>query len=266
MIYPMGMTQIKFALITLCIASYSWGANRAHSNMIGVSQGVSAPSQTSTINYSRGFTAENPAGVIYQTQGRLTGQYDTSNERSGFGGELGIGNGQYGIAGGYYEPCDGCDSQTQGALGISVSQMAIGLRFGRNLSGAGLLFNPHGQHRFGFTAELSRPGGVDEQITSLAGGYSYFTNGFSFSLDASQRTFRTGLVDEDVIMVTPGIALYFNKLSFSLSYDRFINDTVAGFPKDHLWFGLGYGEAGSWYLNVYNDYYNRWSAALSFFF
>ena len=77
----------SFILLT---SQFLWAADMGHANMIGVSQGVSAPTQTSNINFSNGFTSENPVGVIYQTQGRISGQYDTGNGNSHAGGEVGI--------------------------------------------------------------------------------------------------------------------------------------------------------------------------------
>ena len=64
-------------LISLLFLSVTLQARLSGSaNHLAVGQGISSPTQTSVINFSSGFTHENPVGVTYQQSLRISGQAD----------------------------------------------------------------------------------------------------------------------------------------------------------------------------------------------
>lgn len=237
-------------------------------NLLGVGQGISSPTMTSTVNFSKGFTSENPVGVIYQEKIRLTAQGDTGDNRNdGLGGELGIGNGQFGAAIGYYNrDCEGCNDNIAGAIGISFGMVGMGLRVGEDITSAGVLINPKGKHRFGVMADLRDPDGENNKVTSLGAGYSYVEQQLTFSLDASKLDYQNNMINSDAIWVTPGVSMRFNMVSISLSYDFYVNKEDGSTYDNDLWMGIGFGKADQWHVALYSDYTNEWSAAASFFF
>src|SRR6056297_2752899 len=132
---PKGGFKMKtFFFVSLFIsifASLPAMATEQH-HLLSISQGISSPALTNSVNYSHGFTHQNPTGVIYQTTARLTGQYDSGDtdsgsDNNGYGGELGVGNGKYGIAGGYYtRDCDNCEGDGAGSVGATFSGVGLG--------------------------------------------------------------------------------------------------------------------------------------------
>ncbi len=265
-----------FLLLSVLFPSllFARGPSGDNSNWLGISQGTSSPTRTSTLNFSNGFMPENPVGVIYQQGVRLTGEGDhgddsQGNDNAGFGGELGIGDGQYGLAVGYYNrDCESCDGDFVGALGVSFADVGLGIRFAEELYSAGLIFNTHGKHRFGLMAQLNDPDGDDNNISSFGAGYSYNGDRITFSVDAAKRSFENDSAFDDTILVTPGLAVHFQMLSFSLSYDHFVDEDPND-PNgrgDDLWFGVGFGDKTDWYVAIYHDYVNEWSVSASFFF
>jgi hypothetical protein len=234
------------------------------SNKIAVSQGVSSPSSTSTINFSNGFTIENPVGVLYQDGIRLTGQFTNGNSTS-IGGEAGIGNQGFGAAVGFTSfDCDGCDSRASLAVAGEFRGIGFGLRFGENLYGAGVIVNPGGQHRIGFVADVND--GNDLTVTSFGAGYSYVSKSFSFSVDASNATFDSDAIEDTLILLTPGLSFHIDFISFTVSYDIRINDDNDTSSDNDLWFGVGINTSQSWNVMVYSEYANDLAVAASFYF
>ena len=254
-------------------SQYGRRSSNDNSNWLGISQGTSSPTRTSTLNFSNGYMPENPVGVIYQQGVRLTAEGDhgddnQGNDNNGFGGELGIGDGQYGLAVGYYNrDCDNCEGDFVGALGVSFSDVGLGFRFAEELYSVGLIFNTHGKHRFGLMAQLDDPDGDDNNISTFGAGYSYNGDRVTFSVDAAKRDFENDNNFDDTILVTPGLAVHFDSLSFSLSYDHYVDEDPNNPPQDDdLWFGVSFGDKQDWYVAIYHDYVNEWSASASFFF
>lgn len=259
-------------LIFLVVFSFlfvpqAFSANKT--NLLGVGQGISSPTQTSTVNFTNGFTSENPVGVIYQDKVRATAQGDTGDDASGdaLGGEVGIGNGQFGFAVGYYSrDCNNCDANISGALGVSFSGVGVGIRVAEDIMSAGVLINTNGKHRFGLMADLNNPDGDNNNVTSFGAGYSYVEQQITFSLDASKMDMENAGVNDDAILVTPGVSLRFNMVAISLSYDLYVNKGTGSTYDNDLWLGVGFGKADDWHVAIYSDYVNEWSAAVSFFF
>ena len=136
----------NFLLLSIIFSFPAYSAGKSGSNLLAVSQGISSPAVTSVVNYSSGFTHQNPVGTIYQNGVRLSGQYDADSS-DGKGAELGAGNGKYGLALGYYEhDCNSCDEDIAGAVWGSLGKVTLGARFedGINTFGAGIaLVNSH---------------------------------------------------------------------------------------------------------------------------
>ncbi len=252
------MKKLIFGLIFL------FSQNLLASNKIGISQGVSSPSSTSTINFSNGFTIENPVGVLYQEGIRLTGQFTNGNSTT-IGGEAGIANKRFGAAVGVttYD-CDGCDSRASLAVGGEFRGIGFGLRFGESLYGLGVLVNPHGQHRIGFVADVNN--GDDVTISSFAAGYSYVSQSFTFSVDASNATFDDDNIEDTLILLTPGLAFNIEFITISVSYDIRLNDDNNTSSDNDLWFGVGIAPSDSWNVMVYSEYANDIAVAASFYF
>lgn len=239
---------------------------------LAVSQGISSPTITSPVNFSHGMTFNNSAVAaqlqdIYVSAEADTGDDDNGNDDTGFGGELGLGNGTAGIALGYYKrDCEDCDGRLGGIAGIGGDSVAFGVGFREeDTYSAGLLFNPRSQHRFGFTADFYK-NDLDEEsdLRSYGAGYSYVGNSFIFALDASKRDSENDNPNDDVIMVTPGLEVHGDWLALSVSYDAYVNDDNDTHDDD-IWVGVGIN-GKSWNLALYHDYVNEWSAALTFWF
>jgi hypothetical protein len=265
------MQLITIFLFGLLISVQSFASN----HMIPVGQGISSPTITSTVNYSNGFTQENPAGVAYQNSIRLSGHFDfgdhdddsSTDDIDGFGGEFGVGNGQYGFALGYYErDCDTCEEEVAGALGAFFGGFGIGLRFEEELYSAGIFLNPTGQHRLGAVVDLNDPDGEDNNITSYGVGYAFVHQGFTFSLDASKRDYETPTTNEDMIMVSPGLMVRIDKFALSVTHDSYIEEDEGAEVEDNTWWGFGYGSDQDWSIGFYHDYVNEWTVVGSLYF
>jgi hypothetical protein len=258
-------------------------AGEVHSaNLIAVGEGTSSPTLTSTVNYSIGYTHENPVGVIYQNSIRLTGEYDqdggddtsSGNGSDALGAELGYGGGSWGLAVGYRKrDCDGCDGTAAGALGLSLGDIGFGIRFQEDIYSVGFLFNANGTHRIGIMAELAEENEEDSvaEMHAAGIGYSYVASSFTFSLDASGRETKDDDTADELLSVTPGLMVRGGPLQVS------VNDHITFRDKDDsstsneddtkhdFWWGIGIG--ASWgHLAVYGDYVNELAVAGSLFF
>ncbi len=213
--------------------------------------------------------SENPVGTIYQPGFRLTGEYDRNNGE-GYGGELGYGQGVWGVAAGYYSrKCDRCEGRVAGALGVDISGLALGIRFEKDVQTLGVLINPQGTHRVGLMAEVNKRSSNTSNVTAYGGGYSYVDSSFTFSLDASSRTYE-GNANDKRILITPGLMLRADIFQVSvndkITLNRDKNDSSQRSGEDHdFWGGLGIG-GESFHLAVYGNYVNEVALAASLFF
>lgn len=256
--------------VTFATAASAHAASIKDTNLLAVGQGISSPTSTSTVNYSTGYTSENPIGTIYQNGVRLTGEYDTGDVIKAYGAELGYGQGEWGIAVGHRKAdCTGCEGVTAASMGIVVAEVGVGLRFSEDISGAGLLFNPNGTHRVGLNGELNKSGGTGSNVTAYGLGYSYVASAFTFTLDASARTFENSTVNDKRIQLTPGLVLRADIFQVSINDRITLNkdkNNALHNDKDHdIWFGLGFG-GDSWHLAIYSEYVNDVAVAGSLFF
>lgn len=266
------MKVILSMLLTL-MAYDAFAMDSKNTNLIAVGQGISSPTTTSTINYSSGYTAESPLGTLYQNGFRITGEYDSKDGNDGnkaYGAELGYGQGKWGVAAGYRKSdCTDCKGVTSGAVGVDVSDLGIGFRFTENISGAALLFNPHGVHRFGLMAELNTSAGSGSNVTAYGLGYSYVATQFTFTIDASGRSFENKTVKDDRIQVTPGLMLRADIFQFTINDKITLNkdkNNAAQDDRDHdVWFGAGLG-GDKWHIAAYSKYVNDFAVVGSLFF
>jgi hypothetical protein len=266
----MAYIIMVLALITGLSSAQS---NETTANHLAIGQGVSSPTLTSTINFSSGYTDENPVGVIYQDGLRLTGEYDQNGTKA-YGGELGYGKKSWGIAGGYRKrDCNNCEGDAAGAVALSIGDVGFGIRFAEDLYAVGLLFNSHGKHRLGFMAELHDSDGSNNNITSFGAGYSYINNQITLTIDASKRTYESTAIRDDTVLVTPGLMLRADILQVSVNDRITVNNTTnntaprttTNDPQHDFWFGIGVGDK-NWHIAAYSDYVNEFALAASLFF
>ena len=241
-----------------------------NTNLIAVGQGISSPTSTSTINFSSGYTSESPLGTIYQGGFRATVEYDSNDNTKAYGAEVGYGQGDWGAAVGHRKSeCTNCEGTTAGAVGINVSNFGVGLRFGKDLSGAALLINPHGDHRFGFMAELNNGGGSGSNVTAYGLGYAYVAAQYTFSIDASSRSFENKLIVDNRMQITPGLMMRVDIFQLTINDKITINrdkNNTAQNDSDHaFWFGVGLGSDTA-HIALYSHYVNDFALAASLFF
>jgi len=241
-----------------------------NTNLIAVGQGISSPTSTSTINYSSGYTSESPLGTIYQNGFRLTAEYDKTDSTEAYGGEIGYGQGEWGIAAGQHKTdCSGCKATSAAALGLNISDIGVGIRFAEDIYGVGFLFNPRGTHRLGIMVEANSTAGNGKDVTSYGVGYSYVETNYTLTLDASKRSFEDKSVDDDRMQLTPGIMLRADMFQISVNDKITLNkdkSNSAQNDKDSvLWLGLGIG-GDKFHLAIYSDYVAELALAGSVFF
>lgn len=230
----------------------------ADPNLLAIGQGISSPSRTSTINYTNGWTNENPVGAVYQKMIRLTGQFSTKNSNNTIGGELAAGNGNSGFAAGFEDECDGCSANYGISLATNLSGIGMGVGFNDGEYSLGFITSPTGIHRLGFQLDVNKS--VTSNMT-YGFGYSYVTPGFRFTVDASKRSFGP---NDGAILVTPGFSLQMNFISLSVSYDTIVNSN-SGNGGD-LWAGIGFGTGSGWHLALYHQYDREIAVVGSLFF
>jgi hypothetical protein len=241
-------------------------AAESDENLVAIGQGVSSPNSTSTVNYSSGFTSENPVGVLYQKSLRLSLQYDQGDAPSkGYGAELGAAGKSAGAAVGYYKrDCTGCEGRFAASVAVAMSSFGLGLRVEEENYTLGMLFGVHDTHRFGVVAGVDDSGGAGNKITSYGLGYSYVSSDFTLTLDASKRQHENTAANNDILILTPGISVRASSLQLTVS-DRIVMDNTNKTRTDDVWFGVGFG-GKSWHLVGYSDYVNDLALVLSFYF
>lgn len=265
-----SMKIISMLLISIVVRG-AIATEDKNTNLLAVGQGISSPTSTSTINFSSGYTTESPLGTIYQNGFRITGEYDSNDSSKAYGAELGYGRGgDWGVAVGHRKSdCTNCDGVTAAAVGINVSDFGVGLRFGKDLSAAAVLINPHGAHRFGVMAELNSTGGSGANVTAYGLGYSYVMPQMTFSIDASTRTFENKAISDNRMQITPGLMLRADIFQLTINDKITINkdrNNVLQDDKDHdFWFGVGIGSDKA-QLAFYSHYVNDFALAGTLFF
>ena len=260
-----------FIIIIISFVTFAAKASDTrNTNLIAVGQGISSPTSTSTINYSSGYTSESPLGTLYQNGLRLTAEYDKSDSAEAYGGEIGYGRGEWGIAAGQHKSdCSGCKATSAAALGVNISDIGIGIRFAEDITGAGFLFNPRGTHRIGVMVEANSAAGSGKTVTAYGIGYSYAEQSYTLTLDASSRNFEDKSVKDDRMLVTPGIMIRADMFQISVNDKFTLNKDKSNSAQDDkdsvLWFGLGIG-GDKYHLAVYSDYVSDIALAASVFF
>lgn len=261
---------MKYLIFVFLLLTYlnTFAAQR---NLISVGQGISSPSIANNLIISNGFTAENPTGLAYQNGFRLSGEYDKAKDSSssnGAGGEIGIGNGNMGLALGIHKyDCDLCEEDISGGFGIIINDMiGFGASGQEEAYSAGIILNPKGTTRLGFTASLLDFEGNNNNITIFGAGLSYFSNSWNFTIDASKREFEDKTIVDDTVKITPGLAMAVDQIHFSVNMDIYTNEPDGTNTDEDVWVGLGYGNGEPFNLTVYHDYVGEWTLVLSLFF
>ncbi len=263
------MKLLLFCLFTLSLPALGAQSERS-ANLLAIGQGISSPSTTSTINFTSGYMSQSPLGTLYQNGSRVTGEYDRNNSSDAVGAEIGYGKGSWGIAAGYRKPnCTNCDGSGAGALGIDVGNIGVGIRFGKDLYSAAVLFNPQGNHRFGLMGELNQSSNSTSRLNAYGVGYSYVAQQATFTIDASGRSFNDKTIDDKRILITPGVMFRADIVQLTLNDQITVNHdqnnaTQTG-SDNQLWFGIGIGGERA-HLAVYSHYFDDLAVAGSFFF
>ncbi|MCB0356968.1 MAG: hypothetical protein KDD40_08180 [Bdellovibrionales bacterium] len=261
-------------LILISLFIFGLQSQAAQRNLIAVGQGIVSPSVTTNLIISNGFTSENPTGIAYQNGFRISGEFDTANNNNnmtnndGMGAELGVGNGDMGLAFGYYkEDCTDCEGDVYGGFGILLGDfLGFGVSGQEELYNAGVIFNPKGSMRFGVTASLFNLDGDNNNITTFGAGVAYYGQAWSFSVDASKRAYENDTIKDDTIKITPGLKMNIEKIHFSFNIDTYNNEPEGTNTDSNAWFGLGYGHGEPFNITLYHDYTKEWTFVLSMFF
>lgn len=259
--------NIIAVLFVISVVSLQVEASDSGANLIAIGQGISSPNSTSTVNYSNGFTSENPVGVLYQNSSRLSLQYDQndSGNSKGFGAEVGYGKKDFGLAVGYYKnDCSNCEGRFAADLAASSGSFGFGIRLAEDNYALGLLFGVTDSHRLGAVIDINNTGGTGNKISSVGLGYSYVSSNFTLTLDASKRDNENNTVNNEILIVTPGISLRAGELQLSVN-DRITVDNTNNTKTEDLWVGVGYG-GKSWHLVGYSDYVNDLALVFSIYF
>lgn len=264
------MRNKKLFLFTLgmffVIRNEAW-ANGSAENLTAIGQGISSPAATSSVNYTDGYTPENPNGVLYQNGGRLSLQYDQNNsgQSNNVGAELGYGSDKWGMALGYRKNnCSGCEGRVAANVALNIDDTGVGLRVQEDAYALGVLFGLTGSNRFGVVLGLDETGGTGNKISTYGLGYSYVAKSFTLTLDASRRNHQDTTQNSNITLVTPGISVRAEPVEISLN-DRIVIDDNNKTTTHQAWFGLGVNQK-SWHLVGYSDYVNDIALVLSFFF
>ncbi len=237
----------------------------AEENLIAIGQGVSSPNVTSLMNVSRGYTPENPAGVLYQGGFRGSLQY-MKNGDSDIGAELGYSGKTWGLAVGLLQPgCDDCEDVTSAAFGFTMGKsLSLGFRYEDESQYAlGLMFNPTGKHRLGLIGEMNDPEGPDNNINNYGVGYSYVSKKNTFAVDYSMQELENPNATNDIQILSPSYSRREGPVQVSLGYEIRQGDTNDN--NDRFWMGAGFG-GKQWHLAVYAAYRREAMLTLSGFF
>ena len=274
------MFKISIIFLALIFSTSSFAKLKFTNNILAVGQGISSPSMTSTVNFTSGWSYENPVGAVYQNRTRVSGQFATTasdsttatTSSSTYGGEFGMGTKSFGFALGYSQSdCTNCESSFGGAVAGIFNTFALGAGYHENVTSVGVIFSPMGNHRIGLTADINE-GVTTTQV--LGAGYSYVGQNFRLALDVSKRFFDSVLLDDDPILITPGLVLQVSKaLAITLSYDKTINEsttttttTTTTTSSGSLWYGIGFTGGENWHIAAYGEYVGDWSLTASYFF
>ena len=264
-------SSVRILIICLlALAPAAFGSQSQRSaNLVAIGQGISSPSLTSTVNFSSGYMAESPLGTLYQNGRRITGEYDRNSSSDAVGAEVGYGGASWGVAAGYRKPnCNGCDGSFAGDLGIDLSNIGVGIRAGKDLYSAAVLFNPQGMHRFGIMAELNQSSS-NSKVTAYGVGYSYVATQVTATIDASTRTYQNSAIDDKRILITPGLMFRADIVQLTLNdritINRDKNNASQNGNDNDIWFGVGFG-GEKLHIALYSHYFNDFAVTGSVFF
>lgn len=214
-----------------------------------VGGGVASPS-------SMAFFGENPAGLVYNVGANMLGYLATDQQYPNLlsnGLSFMAGNGLAAASIGVQSFNNASDSGgaiTRANFGVATFVDRLNVAVGLNGSyrftapgdsidpalsptwaaDAGLLFNPYGPIRFGFTAY-----NLDQGVTALGAGISAHVNSVSvLSLDASTDNHGQGLT------VKPGIGVHAGAMNLTYAYGMQANKNGTSGISTGNTIGLGY--------------------------
>jgi hypothetical protein len=256
-------------LILLFFPLTIWAA-AAPENRLATGQGIAAPNVTMLVNLSRGFTDENPAGVMYQ-DGFTASALMAKNVDTDTAFEAGYSGKTFGGAVGMLAPgCTGCKATTAGILGMSFEKTAsIGVRYQtqNNVAtyGGGVIFNPEGTHRFGINADRYAPAAPAYSATSYGAGYAYVTKATTIALEISKKENAdpAATTANKIMTASLGFQKRVDPLMVSIAYETRMSDTAK--PNDLMWMGAGF-DSTNWNLQVFVNYRQEMMAVLGAYY
>lgn len=245
-------------------------ANTASEYRLATGQGIAAPNVPLLTNMHRGYTAENPAGVMFQdgfsVSAGMAKNVDTDMEfQAGYGGKT-FG----GAVGMLTQGCSGCKAVTSADLGMAFQKTAaIGLRYQTTNNvptyGAGAILNQGGNHRLGVVFEREMVQSPGYSISRYGGGYAYVTKATTFTLEASkqQSDDPNATTANKIMVVSGGFQKRVDPLLVSINYEMRSGDNSK--PNDLMWMGAGF-DSTSWNLSFYVNFHQEMMAVLAAYF
>ena len=234
-------------------------AQTNHPQRLVVGQGISSPDRSTPLSFANGFAYQNPAGAGFVLRPQLVLAGDYGDVNKGVGGEIGLGNGTYGLGGGYYKDCaeQSC-GRAGGIAAIGGDSAAVGVSYHeKGTYAGGLLLSPKGPHRLGLVAQVAGANVNAARTTTIGAGYSFVREEKAFVLDVSRRA-RGGT---SAIKITPGLYGGSSNFQVSINYNVHLGDDRASF-RNGFWFGLGLLHE-NFLLGAYKDLKNDWAAQLT---
>jgi hypothetical protein len=259
---------MRFILLLLLVPTVAF-AKTPEESRLATGLGIAAPDVSSIVNFTTGYTTENPAGVLFQEEYRASLQLVREGGINDVGVEAGAAGKTFGIALGLLQPgCNACLSTMGVMLGAAVTKdFNVGASYQTSNSiatyGGGILYNPTGTHRLGVVADYYNPPTPNTQITTYSGGYAYVTKSSTIAVELAGQKNDADPIASKLNLLSLGFQKRVESLQLSVNYQRTLNSTAAVTPE-FFWLGGGFnGE--TWHLGVYSNMHKQFMAVLSAF-
>jgi hypothetical protein len=250
---------------SILLAGTDAAANAGEEYRLATGQGIVAPSLGSLYLYSRGYTGENPAGLMLEN-GIGVSLMNSKDTVSNTGYEALYANESWGLGfGSYLRGCVDCEADSTMGLGFGIgSNAAIGVR--RTVYadvptiGLGLMYGTKGPHQLGLVYDMVDPAGSNNNTSNIGFGYAYVTKDQTIALESSEQKFENTATVNDIKIVSLSYQKRQGSLSASMTYELRQNDPAEN--KDEFWMGVGFNSA-NWHLGVYAEYHQEMTLILS---
>jgi hypothetical protein len=259
-----GFAASPFVLLLALLTFSTLGV--AEDQGIAVGQGVSSPTAAGHINFSFGYTPQNPVIASEQPGPSLDFTYaDNGAGVSELGAELGFGGSGWGIAAGVTNAdCGTCQTTLGVAAALKLSPIGLGLGFGKDLSVIGFQLSGANSLRWGLVGSQTKATDFTSELTALGAGVSYVGKWYVFALDVSQRRESAAATSENLALGTVGAAFGLDVLRLSFNYDFHVGRRDGG-EDEGLWLGIGLSTA-RWRFAIYSDHVADLSSSFTLLF